>query len=183
MPQNESTTLFAAAFRGAEPDVSRNTGDMYISRVSEETVKQMPFGFAVMQGTGGDDQVRQCVSQTGKLIGIVPYAAIYALNIELATVADSDGNLGLLPKTRVSIKRRGRLWVAIDEDVVPTSAVRVRTTVVSTQGPGVFRKTANAGDTLLISKNASWVGTHTAAVGYGLLEFDMLGVFANMTAD
>lgn len=182
MPQNESTTVFAQAFRGMEPDASRIAGDMYITRVSSETTKQLPFGFAVMQGTA-DDAVKQFTSQTGKILGIVPYAAIYQVQKELSLLADSDGNIGLLPGVLVSIKRRGRLWVAIDEDVVPTSAVRVRTTVVSTQGPGVFRKTANAGDTVNISKIANYCGTFTAAIGYALLEYDMTGVFSSMTAD
>lgn len=182
MPQNDSTTVFAQAFRGMEPDVSRATGDMYISRVSQETVKQIPFGFGVMQGTT-DGTCKQMTAQTGELIGIVPYAAIYQVQKELSLIADSDGNIGLLPFTQISIKRRGRLWVAIDEDVSNKTAVRMRTTVVSTQGPGVFRKTANAGDTVLLSKVAAWRGTFTAAVGYGLLEYDFTAAFANMTAD
>lgn len=182
MPQNESTTIFAQAFRGMEPDASRNTGDMYITRVSSETVKQVPFGFLVMQGTA-DDAGKQFTSQTGEPIGILPYAAVYQVQKELGLIADSDGNLGVLPGVLMSIKRRGRLWVAIDEDVSNKAAVRARTTVVSTQGPGVFRKTANAGDTIVLTKVARWVGTHLAATGYGLLEYDFTAAFANMTAD
>lgn len=182
MPQNESTTVFATAFRGMEPDVSRGF-DNYITRVSTETVKQIPFGFLVMQDSAQDTGCKQFTSQTGKPIGIVPYAAIYAVQRFLSLLADSDGNIGLLPFTDISIKKRGRLWVAIDEDVGQKDAVRARTTVVSTQGPGVFRKTSNAGDTVVLSKVAGWCGTYTAALGYGLLEYDFTAAFANMTAD
>lgn len=182
MPQNESTIVFATAFRGMEPDASKAAGDNYITRVSAETVKQMPFGFCVMQGVA-DSECLQFTSQTGKPLGIVPYAAIYQVQKELSLLADSDGNIGLLPGVDISIKRRGRLWVAIDENVTPASAVRCRTTVVSTQGPGVFRASASAGVTNNFSKFANWVGTHTAAIGYGLLEFDFTGAFFSMTAD
>lgn len=182
MPQNDSTINFAVAFRGMEPDNSVGT-DNYITRVSEETTLLLPFGFAVMQGTA-DSGCKSFTSQTGKILGIIPYAAIYAVDAELQNrIADANGNFGLKGGVDISIKRRGRLWVAIDEDVIPTSAVRIRTTVVASQGPGVFRKTANAGDTVDVSKCANWQGTFAAANGFGLLEYDFTAVRSLMVAD
>ena len=101
----------------------------------------------------------------------------------MPTVADSNGNIGLLPNITVQIKRRGRAWVAIDENVTPTSHVRARTTRVSGFGPGTFRASASAGVTNDFSKAANWCGTYTAASGIGLLEFDFTGAFSLMTAD
>ncbi len=181
MPQSDVTTTYPVAFRGLNPD-NGDSGDNYISRVSAETVKQIPFGHMVMQGTA-DDQCLQMTSQTGVPLGVVPYAAVYQISHELANVADSDANLGLIGGTDIQIKRRGRLWVAIDENVTFTDAVKVRTSCVAACGPGSFRKSALATHTIDLSKVARWCGTYTAANGYGLLEFDFTGVYGLMSAD
>ena len=181
MPQNDSTLIYAVAFAGMEPDNSINF-DNYLTKVSEETTKQIPFGRVVMQGTG-DQGCKQFTSQTGKPLGIVPYSAVYQVNKELASIADSDGNIGLIGGTDIAIKHRGRLWVKIDENVTPTSAVRARTTVVATFGPGTFRASASAGVTNDFSKFCQWCGTYLAADGFGLLEFDFLAAKALMVAD
>lgn len=181
MPQGDVTTAYPVAFVGMEPDSSVGN-DNYISRVSAETVKQIPFGHMVMQGVT-DAACLQMTSQTGVPLGIVPYSATYQIANELANVADSDGNLGLKPGVDIQIKRRGRLWVKIDENVTFTDAVKVRTSVVSTVGPGSFRKTALATHTIDLSKVARWCGTYTAADGFGLLEFDLTGVYGLMSAD
>lgn len=180
MPQTDLTTSFAVAFAGMAADASDST-DNYISRASGETVKQIAFGMAVMQGVN-DDQCLQLTSQTPVLLGIAAYSAAYAINKELATIADSDGNLGLLPQTVIQIKKRGAIWVTIDENVDPTAAVRVRTSVVSTVGPGTFRKSALATHTIDLSKFAKWSGTYLATGKIGKLEFDFT-MAAGLVAD
>ncbi len=183
MPQTTVTTSYPAAFAGMDPDNSLSV-DNHISRVSTETVKQMPFGMCVMEDSGNYGVgCKQFTSQTGIPLGIIPYASAYQVGHELGTVADSDGNLGLLPGTNATIKRRGRLWVVIDEDVTPADAVRCRTSVVSTFGPGSFRKSALASHTVDFSKFARWTGSFTAANGFGLLEFDFTAASALMAAD
>ena len=183
MPQTTVTTLYPLAFVGMEPDSSNLAGDMYISRVSGETTLQIPFGVCVKQGTNDD----QCVNLSGQastnLLGVVPYSASYQIAHELSQTVDSNGNLGLLPTVTVQIKRRGRLWVQIDENVASTNAVKVRTANASAGiGPGTFRKTAVGSDTLDLSAFAKWVGTNLAANGYGLLEFDFT-MSAGATSD
>lgn len=179
MPQSSVITAMVAAFPGMNADNS-DSGDNYLSRVSGETTLQLPFGHAVMQGTN-DDQCVSCTSQTpGQLLGIVAYSAANQIDTELGTVADSNGNLGIKPGMTVQIKYRGRLWVKTDEGVDPTSAVKIRTSSVSSVGPGSFRKTALATHTLDISKFARYCGTY--ASGFAMLDFDfrMSGSF---TAD
>ncbi len=173
-------TALVAAFPGMNADTS-DTGDNYISRVSGESALQLPFGHCVMQGTA-DNQCVSFSSQTGVPLGVVAYSAANQISTELANVADSNGNLGLKPKATILIKKRGRLWVKIDENVTPASAVRCRTTCVSTVGPGSFRASASAGVTNAFTKFAKWEGTYLAADGVGLLSFDFT-MFANMSVD
>jgi hypothetical protein len=183
MPQNDVTSSYPVAFVGMEPDNSF-VGDNYINRVSDETTKQIAFGMVVMEDSAHyGSGCLQFTSQTGIPLGMVPYANAYQINHELANVADSDGNLGMVGGTNLTIKRRGRLWVKIDEDVTPASAVRARTSVVSTVGPGTFRASALATHTVDFSAFARWCGSYTAATGYALLEFDFTAAGKLMVAD
>lgn len=171
MPQTTVTTIYPVAFVGMEPDNS-NVGDNYINRVSGETALNIPFGVVVVQGTA-DDQCLNIPDQSHFILGVVPYAAAYQIAHELANTADTNGNIGITPGTNVSIKKRGRLWVQIDEDVKFGQAVKVRSANSSSGvGPGCFRKTAVSSNTVDLSKFCKWVGTNLAANGYGLLEFD-----------
>jgi hypothetical protein len=172
MPQSTVQNIFTVAFVGMEPDNSRDD-DNYISRVSSEASNQIPFGVVVKDGATLGVNCLNVAGQTGNYLGIVPYAAVYQVGNYLGTTVDANGNKGLLPGTDISIKRRGRLWVQIDEDVSAGQAVKFRTANASAGvGPGTFRKTAAAGNTVDCSKFAKWVGVNLAANGFGLLEFD-----------
>ena len=183
MPQSTVTTSYSTAFVGMEPDTMR-VGDNYITRVSGEATNQIAFGTCVKEGA---TKGVQCLALSGQastvLAGVVPYAAAYQISNELGNVADANGNLGLKPLVDISIKRRGRLWVQIEEDVSAGDAVKVRTNAAgSGVGPGSFRKSAIGGNTIDVSKFCKWVGVNLAANGYGLLEFDFT-MSANATND
>lgn len=173
MPQSTVTNLPAVAFVGMEPDTAR-AGDEYISRTSTETTLQMPFGTVVKDDAAAKGVgCKVLAAQADLPLGIVPYSATYQIANELSNVADANGNLGLKGGVALQIKRRGRLWVQIEEDVSDGDAVKYRVNALgSGVGPGSFRKTASAGNTVDISKFARWVGVNLAANGYGLLEFD-----------
>lgn len=183
MPQSTVTVSFGAAFVGFDPDNSVNS-DNYISRVSTEATAQIPFGTVVAEdasnyGVGAT----AAKAQASVPLGILPQSDAYQKGFELATIADANGNIGLLPGTNMTIKRRGRLWVQIEEDVTPANVVKYRVNAVGAGvGPGSFRKTASAGNTVDISKFAKWCGSYTAANGFGLLEFDFT-MQANKTSD
>lgn len=173
MPQGSVINTYVAAFVGMEPNTMR-VGDNYVTRVSSEATNQIAFGTCVKEGaTKGVNCLALAGQASTVLVGIVPYASAYQVGKELGTVADANGNLGLLPLVDVSIKRRGQLWVQIDEDVSAGDAVKVRTAAVGGGvGPGTFRKTAVGGNTIDLSKFAKWVGVNLLANGFGLLEFD-----------
>lgn len=182
MPQSTVTINYAGAFVGMDPDNSL-TGDNFINRVSTETTKQIAFGMVVMEDSSNYGVGCKQYTSAGIPLGVVPYLASYQVGHELATVADTDGNLGILPGTNVTIKRRGRLWVAIDEDVTPANAVRARLTDVSTFGPGTFRKTSGSGTTVDFSAFCRWTGSYTAASGMGEIEFDFTAAGKLAVAD
>lgn len=183
MPQNDVTTLYPVGFPGMEPDNSFSA-DNYINRVSTETTLQLPFGTvlaadAATPGVG----CKALAAQADMPLGILPQSDAYQVGKELGVTADANGNIGVLPGTNVTIKKRGRLWVQIDEDVLESSAVKYRKNAVGAGvGPGCFRKTAVAGQSVDISKFARWCGSYTAANGFGLLEFDFT-MQSNKTSD
>lgn len=172
MPQNSVITQFAAAFPGMNGDSSDST-DNYISRTSAEAANQLPFGTLVMQGTTDDACVALTTQTAQKILGVVAYQATYAPGIQLGTAVDANGNLGVMPKASLLIKKRGTAWVQIDENVTPTSAVRVRVNAVgSGVGPGCFRASASVGNTVALSSFCKWQGTYLATSKAGLLSFD-----------
>jgi hypothetical protein len=173
MPQTSVGTLYPVAFVGMEPDGAKSQ-DEYTSRVSTETTLQIPFGTVVKDDASNKGVgCKVLAAQADLPLGIVPYKADYQIDHELATVADSNGNIGLKGGTQILIKRRGRLWVQIETDCADGDAVRYRVNNASTGvGPGSFTKTSSAGNTVDISKFARWVGTNLAANGWGLLEYD-----------
>ena len=183
MPQNSVTTAYPAAFVGMEPDASTPL-DAYCSRVSTETTLQLPFGTVVKDDASNKGVgCKAMAAQADLPLGIIPYAAAYQINHELSQTADANGNIGLLSGTMIQIKKRGRLWVQIEEDVADGDAVKYRVNALGAGvGPGSFRKTASAGNTVDISKFARWVGANLAANGFGLLEFDFT-MQANKTSD
>lgn len=177
MPQNSVITNFVPAFAGMNADTS-NTGDNYLTRHSGESTLQIPFGRLVLAGS--TDQLAVSFTTAAslrKMLGIVEYNAFNSFAGttgvgQLGTVADSNGNIGLLPTATLRVKYRGRLWVPITEDVDPSANVRVSFDATG-GGIGTFRKTASAGHTVDLSKFCRWFNTQTVAgLGVAVLDFD-----------
>lgn len=171
MPQGTVITTMIAGFPGMNADTS-DSNDNYISRMSGETTLQIPFGRVVMQGATD----RLCVSLTSsanlrKILGVVAYNAFNQIPSQLGTVADSNGNIGLIAGAPVRIKQRGRIYVAITENVDPTLTVRLSIDATG-GGIGTFRTTTSAGHTILLSNCSKWAGTFTSAQGFALLDYD-----------
>jgi hypothetical protein len=181
MPQGTVINAPIAAFPGMNADTS-DSGDNYISRVSGETTLQIPFGRAVLQGaTDGT-----CVSLTTsanlrKILGVVAYNAFNQIPSQLGTVADANSNIGLLAGAPVRIKQRGRLYVAITENVDPSLTVRLSIDATG-GGIGTFRTTTSAGHTILLSNCAKWGGTFTSVQGFAILDYDFR-MIAGATAE
>lgn len=166
MPQTTVTTTFAAAFPGMLGDGSLVKDAM--SFLNGEASAEIPFGYAVVQGSADNEAVLPAAGTDGlKLLGVVLHSHYYQKDNEL-------GTSGIKPDVAMAVLGKGRVWVKIDENVTPASAVRVRHTAAG-DGKGSFRASASAGATFDCSKFARWIGTHLAATGYGLLEIDVTG--------
>jgi hypothetical protein len=172
MPQTSVSSDPAAAFPGMLGDVRPKATDSFING---EASAEIPFGFAVCQGTLDNEALLPAAAGDRlKLLGVVQHSHAYNKDNELGTA-------GLKPEVTMNVLANGRIWVALDEDVTPASAVRVRHTAVSL-GKGSFRASAVANGTFDISKFARWCGTYTAAAGFGQLEIDVTSR-AHATAD
>lgn len=178
MPQNSVIVNFAGLLPGMDPDGRSVTGDQIITRVSGETALQIPFGRAVLQSTADDRAALSATSAATPrlLLGILQYNAFNQLNVQLGITADTNGNIGMLPKSALRIRKRGVLAVSlVVDDVTPSSAVRIAIDATgggAATGIGAFRATSSAGHTINVSSFCKWIATSTAASGVGLLEFD-----------
>lgn len=163
MPQTSVSTAPSVAFAGMLADAA-NTEDVD-SYVSEEASAEMPFGAMVCQGAS-DDTCKIFGANTDKMVGIVQHSHAYQIANEL-------GAVGLKPKVTIGVKKRGKIWVTVDEAVTPASAVRVRNDANGGANTnGTFRTTASAGHTMNISSFARFLSTTTGA-GVALLEYDV----------
>ncbi len=138
------------------------------SYVNEEASAELPWGVALVQGTA-DRGAKLAAAQANRIIGVARREDAYGKDSEL-------GSTGLKPKVSVSVTRRGKLPVLVNEAVAPTSPVRVRMTTNAgangtNSGPGTFCTTASAGHTVLISSGARFLST-TAGAGIAILAFD-----------
>lgn len=135
---------------------------------SEETSAEIPFGTMTVAGTA-DYGVRKPTAVTNTLRGIAVRAHDFAIGLEL-------GDAGLKPGATFGVGRKGRFFVRIEQDVTPSSDVRVRCVATGAEIAGAFRATEDSTDCIDISALARWVRTAFAAEGVGELELDMTNI-------
>ena len=151
-----------------------------MSYVNAEPALQMPFGTVVMQGTNDNDALTLTATNVGKILGIVVYSAAYQKNIELGTVADANGRVGLNPGTNTGVLKRGRMWVKVEEAVTTASIVRVRCTTAGL-GAGAFRTTSAGVGLSMVLTGAKFLDS-VAINGVTRVEFDCI-LRSTFTAD
>lgn len=104
MPQTSYTnTLIGTPWAGMLYDLSPSIIE---SCVSAEASAEIPFGGGV-KSDGTAQGMVLCTANTDVLQGIVVHSHNYDRDIELGTV-------GIRPKCRLSIMRKGRIWVAVN---------------------------------------------------------------------
>lgn len=169
MPQTSVTVRPTQAFIGMLGDTAYSkNAEAY---VNSEASAEIAWGFMVKQGaTDTSALLLSAGTDVDKLIGIVAYSQAYDKPNEL-------GAWGLLPKITMGVLKKGQIWVPVDEAVTPASPVRVRNNTNAGAngtllGPGSFRTTASAGNTILCSSFMRFKTTTTGA-GIALVEFDM----------
>lgn len=125
------------------------------SRVNGEASAEMAFGIAVGQGTL-DNEAILLAATSDKQIGITAFRQGYIDQTEL-------GTSGLKPNVTVGVVRKGVVWVIVEEDVTPASAVLIRCVAGGAEIAGSFRDTADASDCATATPYCRFLGASVTA--------------------
>jgi hypothetical protein len=141
------------------------------SFVNAEASAEIPFGVMVCQGATDKAALKLNTSAAAMagdvLLGVVVHSHAYAVSGELGTT-------GLKPGVIMSVLRKGRVYVQVEEAVTPASAVKVRAVAAGAEVAGAFRDTADSTDCVDCSSFCRY-RTTAAAAGFAELELDMTG--------
>jgi len=135
------------------------------SRAQAESSAEVPFGVAVAEGADETKAILPAAS-TAKVIGLVIHSHTYAPSYELGTV-------GIKPKCMLSVLRKGRIWVVVEEAVVPGDRLFVRyaSGAGGTQLGGI-RKSAVTSETIDCTGMGIFRTTQATVGGLAILEVD-----------
>ncbi len=161
--QTSVKTAPAIGLPGTPSNLATADGEGTVSATSEEASAEIPRGLVVQTSTTNSDYGAKLITgTTNKLFGIV---------LRSDDMGDADlGSTGYKPGATFPLGRNGRFFVVIEENVTPTSSVRVR--CAGTGTIGAFRATADATNCLDCTPFAKWVRTALAADGIGEVEID-----------
>lgn len=170
MSQTEVTTAPLVGTPGRPADEYTAQNGQVASATSEEASALIPFGIMVKKGTG-DYGALLMTATSNALLGISYRSNDFAVGLE---IDESTGNLK--PGATFGVARKGRFFVLIEEDVTPTSDVRVRAVAGGSEVAGAFRATADSTDCIDLTGLAQWVRTADADDGVAELEIDMTNI-------
>lgn len=140
-----------------------------LSGVNNEASAGIPFGVAVKVDVT-DDSGRgylNLAANSDKVNGITLYA--YAHQPGTTGDIDTDGNLK--PGAMLDILNQGRVLVVVEEAVSVGDRAYVRAVASGSEVLGAFRKSADASDTIDITKNAIF-RTAAGIGGLAVVEVD-----------
>lgn len=126
------------------------------------------YGRAVVQATGGDSRIKHLDTTGAKVLGVV------VASQTLMSQSGSD-EPNYPAKEAVMVMNKGRIWVAIEEDIAVGDAVYVRHTANGSGKLrlGAFRNDSDSSNCDQLT-NARWIKGGTSAQGFALLELDVL---------
>lgn len=142
MSQTNYQVNFDKAFEGMLGDANHMDA---LSRVIEGA--GVLFGKAVTFGTN-DNQCKALSAITNKVMGVVIHKHV------------EEGVLAA--KEAVSLLRKGRIYVKVEEAVSPGDAVFVRAVAAGAEEAGSFRASADSTDCIDISANAEYLSSAEA---------------------
>lgn len=148
-----------------------------------EASAEIPFGVMVCRDGTTPDTAKllhtsaAAMAANQLLVGVSTHGHSYAEPQELADTDDG----GLKPGTTFGALVEGPIWVLPEENVTPSSEVRVRVVVAGDEVAGAFRATADATDCVDVTPCARWMTSGSTTVP-AILWLDMNHV-ALVTAD
>lgn len=164
MSQTAVATSPKVGLPGEPATLQAATNGRVSTGLSEETTAEIRPGIMVQKGTG-DYGVKILTATSNKLVGITKRSHDYG-DLEL-------GDTGYKPGASIGLAQTERWFVRIEENVTPSSDVRVRCVAAGAEVAGTFRATADSTDCVDLTALAKWVRTALAADGVGELEINM----------
>lgn len=154
------------------PSIAGQLADLGVadirSFVNSEASAEIPFGFAVVQGTGEKDALLPSVSGN-VFVGILVHSHAYDPENDL-------GNDGVKADRELNIMNKGRVWVVVGETVAvgDRGYVVYATPVSGEQVPGQIMKTNTADVTLNTGAQIRFLTAATGAGSLALAEIDCM---------
>ena len=111
-----------------------------LSKITEGA--DLEFGLGCKKGTS-DNQIVPLAANTDKFEGVIIHRH------------REEGELG--DKVSVSLLRKGRIYVLVEQDVVAGEAAFVRAVAAGAERAGAFRKDADGGDAIDLTGKAEFV--------------------------
>ena len=138
------------------------------SFVNSERSAEIPFGFAVVQGSGEKDALLPSTSDD-VCVGVVVHSHAYDPDNDL-------GDDGVKPDRELNIMNKGRVWVVVGEgvDVGDRGFVVYDIPVSGAQTPGHIMKTNTEDVTLDTGAQIKFLTAATSAGDLALAEIDMM---------
>jgi hypothetical protein len=162
MPQTSVPSTLTKAFAGMKGESRKDGYDR--SAYNSEASAEVPFGVMVAVGAA-DDAALLLVDANSKFAGVVVHSHAYDRRVDF-------GDTGLLPKTTLSVMRKGSIWVTVEEAVSVGDVAFVRHTAGAggTQ-KGAFRKSADTA-TAVTTGTCKFL-TSASASGLALLDVNL----------
>lgn len=144
------------------------------SGFNEEASNAMAFGLIVARGTVRDGYIQPAgATDAAKSCGVLMHSHAYAKSTDGTAATGDLSASGVLPDGKLNVVRKGRLYVATEQDLaVGDTTLRVRHTAGSGGSSiGAIRKDAVANETLSLGRAAICVVAGSAG-GLAVIEFD-----------
>ena len=154
------------AFEGMLADSGKHD---IVSAVNAEASAEIGFGTWVKEGTS-DGEALLPAAEGDDLLGIV-------VHTHAADTPADLGTLGIKPKGMLSVLRKGRIYVTVEEAVVPGNRVWVRAVAGGGEKLGATRVTDDSTDTI-DATNVGRIMTTAGIGGLAVVEIDMTGKLA-----
>jgi len=134
------------------------------SFTNQEAIADLPFGYAVVQGSGAKDALLPSTSDD-VCVGIVAYGHSYG--------EDDLGDGGPLPLQSVDVINKGMVWVVVGEAVEVGDRGYV-SYASGTATPGKIMKTDTTDATLDTASQIRFLTAQATPGGIALAEIDMM---------
>lgn len=142
--------------------------DISITELVEKD-QRVPFGKLVVYDPQGDDDQVRLPRATGEVTGQPAGFAVYDPAIETNTAYTDDG--GYESRSVMSILRRGRLWVEVEDAVTAYGSVFIRFSASGAEVLGSARSDADTADAVALPSAKFLTGA--SAGGVALVEINL----------